>query len=1156
MGKRIYRLGLDIGIGSVGWAVISTDEQGRNGRIESFGTRIFESGEKNNGKDRTSQERRGFRHIRRTLRRRRSRKDILKNYLKYIRFLKDGEIRAASETPETRMVALKCRAAEEPVSREDLLRILIHFCNHRGYRDFYEPEERAQTSEDTELEEDGATKEEQAKLDEERGMLEAADSFDRKFQESGCRTVSQYIRENYVMSDSGQYNFRNHDYKGKDRLVVRRKHFQDEAQLILERQAVHCPELTEERILHILDIIFRQRDFEDGPGDSQDENRRYKGFLDTLGMCRFYPEEKRGFRNTVLGDLYAAVNAFSQYRYVNEETGEAGLTKEAAQRLIEAIMKEGSLTRKQAEKLLKPLRLTLLGAKDVDTTLTKSFRYIRLIKKAAEKAGLSWEAMIENKDCWTEREPLSFLNQLGDTLSSYQTPRRRVEELRRMKTLAETLGIPVNDTFWTLLKGLRLSGTSGVSYHHMADAVEAFLDGDIYGNFQWGREKRALEQEEIKKTLLLPPDVLSRDEDLKDNPVVLRSINETRKILNALIRVYGTPDYINVEVADDVARSYVERQRLDRLKKANEKENEAIRRKVAEILQCDPAEVKGPQIERYKLYCQQEGKCLYSGEPLDLKRALILNNHEYEVDHIVPYSLILDNTIHNKALVLGSENQSKRQQTPLMYLKGEKREAFLARVEAAYRRKSHPISQRKYQYLHLESIYGDKAAEVLKGWKSRNINDTRYITKYVVGLLKHHLAGSPKVYGIRGHITSRFRKEWLNRDTWGSEEKNRGNYLNHAADAVIIANLTEAAAVLAMDYEKLRQVQRHFGGTESMAYQRMLVGCVKQLSGYYHMDAELARARLQNTAAVPSVVPGLRQEVDLRFGPAEGDTRTAEEFQHEVELYYGGCGDFILPPYQPITSIKPERRFRGAVADSNPIRLMEIDGDMWKISRRAIGSVKKKDLPNLYTTDGALLDALHTALDGQADSYTVQQYLDAHGMDAFLTTAGQVVRKVSVKEQTVSNYYKKYIRGNNYSILGMPKTYCAELYKDSKGKTRIWGIRYVDMKKENGKLYLLRPLPADYVQHMTYLYKNDYIEVSRKNTLSFSGFYQAVKNINNNRTYVKEVNKSNSIDISLGPGTTVQKYAVSLLGQKGGCIDETKEGFPCFAPLSSKKGNG
>ncbi|MBU4540269.1 MAG: hypothetical protein KJ774_03485, partial [Firmicutes bacterium] len=55
-----YRLGLDIGIGSIGWAIISGDSKAA--RIENFGVRIFESGELDQlGKDRKSQQRRGFR---------------------------------------------------------------------------------------------------------------------------------------------------------------------------------------------------------------------------------------------------------------------------------------------------------------------------------------------------------------------------------------------------------------------------------------------------------------------------------------------------------------------------------------------------------------------------------------------------------------------------------------------------------------------------------------------------------------------------------------------------------------------------------------------------------------------------------------------------------------------------------------------------------------------------------------------------------------------------------------------------------------------------------------------------------------------------------------------------------------------------------------
>lgn len=50
MEKRQYRFAFDIGIGSCGWAVVSENETG-NRRIEDAGSRIFDSGEKADGKD-------------------------------------------------------------------------------------------------------------------------------------------------------------------------------------------------------------------------------------------------------------------------------------------------------------------------------------------------------------------------------------------------------------------------------------------------------------------------------------------------------------------------------------------------------------------------------------------------------------------------------------------------------------------------------------------------------------------------------------------------------------------------------------------------------------------------------------------------------------------------------------------------------------------------------------------------------------------------------------------------------------------------------------------------------------------------------------------------------------------------------------------------
>lgn len=938
-------------------------------------------------------------------------------------------------------------------------------------------------------------------------------------------------------------------------MIIRRKHVENEIRTILKKQREWYPELTDQKIEKIMGVIFSQRDFEDGPGDASDKYRRYTGFLESIGYCRFYPEERRGFRNTALGDVYAAINALSQYRYVHTDTGEAKLSQEAAAKMVSYIMKQGSLTRTQAAKLLKPLGIAIYGSKDVDKTLAKSFRFLKEMKKIAEKCQVSWESLLSETDL-TEYEEgkTSLLNQLGTVCSMYQTPHRKEEELKKLHAKWEHVHLP--PAFWNALKRHKFNGTSSVSYHHMADAIEAFLKGDIYGNFQWNKQKQLDEKQESQRERLLSAKVLMQDEDVKDNPVVLRSINETRKVLNCLIRLYGAPAEIHVEVADDVARSYLERKRIQKMQRDHEKTRDPIKKKIAEILHCEESEVKGSQIERYKLYMEQEGKCLYSGRELDLEMVLDTQSHAYEVDHIIPYSLILDNTLANKALVCGNENQAKGQQTPLMYLKGEKKEAFIERVKAEKKRTSHPISNKKYDYLMLATLYGKEAKEILTGWKSRNINDTRYITKYVVGLIKNHLqfAGEKaRVFGIRGHITSRFRKEWLGKNTWGSDEKCRANYLNHAADAIVLANLSKMDVEIAMDYEKLRQIRRHYGEM-SIQYDHFLNHAAQRIAAFYPITEEAIRKQLAESKRTLSYVPNLGREVDLRLGNPEGETRSEEEYRAETEMYYEGAA-FVVKPHLPYVSMKVEKKFRGEIADSNPIRLVEENGIQYKISRLKVEELKREQLSKLYTSDGYLIEALEKAFENK-DVKTVKDYMEKEHLDVFRTTNGQPVRKVSIKGMPVSNYYKKSINETNYSILGVPKYYCVEVYTNSKGQTKIWGLRFVDMISYEGKLYMKDGVrPADYARHVMYLFPGEYIEVEKKGKIVYEGTYQNVYNINQGVLSIKVKNTNALKPISIGNKAGVFKYAISLNGRKSGMVKEGEAGYPCFAHCLSKKEN-
>ena len=1118
MAERKFRIGLDIGIGSVGWAVISHENK-QNARIEDFGSRIFTSGERSEGKERLSQDRRGFRGVRRLARRRHWRKERLKNYLLHIGLLSRPELEEAVAFPEQDILTAKVKALTEDIGNKKLLQVLLHTCNHRGYQDFYDYDE-------------AGTAEEGKEAEEEKETQEAVQKLDAAFQASKCRTISEYILQ--TCQSEGKYpDFRNHPHK-KERLVINRKHLRQETEMILHTQQKYHKALNEKACRIILDIIFHQRCFEDGPGNKNDAHRRYTGFLDKLGKCPFYPTEKRGFRNTILADIYAVVNALSQYRYVSPDHT-TGLPADAARDLIRTALEEATLTVSRVKSILKQYDIQVYKSPDLkDTALSNAIRFLRPVKRIADATGMDWNELLGNDPLSWEQPPL--LHQIGETLAKYKTPHYRNAELKKLIK---------NEDFLRQLTRIPFSGASAVSYHYMHDAIESFMAGCLYGDFQASKlaeqEKRE-DKDAEQRQRTLSPEILLEDDDVKDNPVVFRAINETRKIVNAIVRIYGAPECINIEVGRDLGRSFIERKRLDKQNDANKKKKEQVRKKISEILECPPDEVRDIQIERYRLYEEQEGKCLYSGEAIDLEQALKLQG-PYEVDHIVPYSLILDNTLQNKALVKAGENQHKRQRLPLMYLEGSKKAAFLERVNAMRERKKNPISRKKYAYLTMETLYGKEAEAILRDWKSRNINDMRYITKYVANYFRKHLCfadGNAHVYAVRGAITSRFRRIWLKGSPWGEEEKDRNSYLNHAVDAVVIANLTPAYVEIASDNMRLQQILRSHKRVETEEYKEYMENAIRKMQKYYGFSPEYTRSLLCHKERVPSLIRNLRDEVDIRFNDHDEAL-----FQAQVEAFYGSNADFIYPLHMPLTSHKPERRFRGEVSASNPIKIREIGGKLHIISRVDIEKVAKEDFGKLYTNDMQMKDFLTQIFKDKSEEYTIKQYLLEQGLTEFRLPNGRVIHKISKDANAVSNFYKKIMPGHNYSMLGMAKYYCVGFYENQKGELCSYGIRYVDMVHRNKKLYLKEGiLPTDYRKHVTYLFSGDYIEVLDKNgSIVVRGFYQSVKNISENRFYVKPENQEGGEIATIGKKCKLIKCDIDILGHIGGVMR-------CGEPLS------
>ena len=105
---------------------------------------------------------------------------------------------------------------------------------------------------------------------------------------------------------------------------------------------------------------------------------------------------------------------------------------------------------------------------------------------------------------------------------------------------------------------------------------------------------------------LLP---VSQLEDNVLNPVVLRAVTQTRKVINNIIDKYGSPTAIYIETARDLAKSYDERFKIQKKQEENAKNNEKIKEYIKENFEIEP---KPFDIVKMKLWKEQGGKCAYS----------------------------------------------------------------------------------------------------------------------------------------------------------------------------------------------------------------------------------------------------------------------------------------------------------------------------------------------------------------------------------------------------------------------------------------------------------------------------------------------------------------------------------------------------------------
>ncbi len=275
------------------------------------------------------------------------------------------------------------------------------------------------------------------------------------------------------------------------------------------------------------------------------------------------------------------------------------------------------------------------------------------------------------------------------------------------------------------------------------------------------------------------------------SPKVKRVISILRKLINEIISKYGRIDEIRIETAKEM-NSKIEKEKIDKNQaKDRAKNNEAIK-----FLKENEIKESVKNIEIAKLFIEQDCECLYSGEPITVDEAF--DEHETEVEHFIPRSVIWINSYKNKILVKKKYNQEKGSTHPVEYLKsiGEW-ENFKGRITKTY------IAFNKKDWLTKEDIIDSIMQK--EHWLDSYLNDTRSATRTIQKYLNHYLYPKENLHGkdeerrifsVSGKAISELKYMWGIHDMMPKnedEKKDRNTNYHHTLDAFSVALCSNSA---------------------------------------------------------------------------------------------------------------------------------------------------------------------------------------------------------------------------------------------------------------------------------------------------------------------------------------------------------------------------
>lgn len=731
-----YRLGLDIGANSIGWCVLSLDENILPHGITAMGVRVFPDGR--NPKDGSSlaEARRGPRAMRRNRDRYLARRQALLNALTRFGLMpKDEAERKAVAAQDP--FALRAEALTRRLAPFELGRVLFHLNQHRGFKSNRKADRGSN----------------------EGGLIKSATAeTEMALMAGGHRTLGSWLAERHAKRTGVRVRLAGSGKTAAYPFYPSRAMLEHEFDTIWRSQSGFDPALTAEAGQALRTIIFHQRPLKDP----------------VVGSCWLEPEHKRAPRALPTTQRFRIAQALAHLRLTPPHMPERPLSDDERSQLASLLYRGKTLSLDQVRKKLKLPPETDFNTRDDEVTgcLTAA----RLGAKkclgddwhglALEVQDRAVQALLECEDTdglTAALESAGLPGPLSARLAALDPPLPDAHAALSSKALVRILP--------HLEAGLRYDqAVVAAGYHHHSDRrtgeIRALLP--YYGEIlcqRLGIGSAKPEDPEEKRFGKAP------------NPTVHVALNEIRRVVNDIVERFGPPAEIVVETLRSLGRSKTQREEYEADQRKAKKANDELRGLLKELGIPDNAR----NMARARLWRDQakdpkDRMCPITGTQITLRTAL---SDAIEEDHILPFALTLDDSAANRVLVTRDANRTKARQSPFQAF-GHLPEwpDIVERARLLPKNKSWRFQPDALDKLAQE---GDFLA--------RHLTDSATIARWAVEYLDVLAPG--QVRSVPGRLTAILRtslglnsKSVLGR---GGPHKDRTDHRHHAIDAVVVA---------------------------------------------------------------------------------------------------------------------------------------------------------------------------------------------------------------------------------------------------------------------------------------------------------------------------------------------------------------------------------